>query len=131
MGKKSYTNGRKFEEALCKYFAEKDYYVIYNEKGVAGSQPVDIVIIKNNIATMIEAKNLENHNGIFNLDRVEQNQVLAYNRYRECQNYNFVLAIYHDNKVWFIDFGLLPLYNKSIDLKQIEPNIVDFYKEDK
>lgn len=126
MGKKSYTNGRKFEEELCKYFAEQDYYVLYNEKGVTGSQPVDIVIIKNNIATMIEAKNLENKSRIFNLERIEMNQKLAYNKFRECKNSNFILAIKNNNNVYFIDFGLLQFYNKTIHLDKIEPNIKDW-----
>lgn len=42
-----------------------------------------------------------------------------------------ILAILWNNNVYFIDFGLLQFYNKSIDLKQFTPNIVDFYKEDK
>lgn len=77
----------------------------------------------------MEAKNLENKSGIFNLDRIEMNQILAYNRFRECKNSNFILAIHWNNCIWFIDFGLLPLYKKSIDLKQIEPNIKEFCKE--
>ena len=131
MGKKSYTNGRKFEEELCDYFSSQGYYVIYNEKGITGAQPCDIVIIKNNIAILVEAKNLDNKSGIFNLDRIEQNQVLAYNKFRSCKNTNFILAIKWKNNIWLIDFGLLPYYQKSINLKQIEPNIKNWDKEDK
>lgn len=63
------------------------------KKELHGSQPVDLVIIKNNIATMVEAKNLDNKSGLFNLDRVEMNQLLAYKRYCACNNTNFILAI--------------------------------------
>ena len=77
----------------------------------------------------MEAKNLENKSGIFNLDRIEMNQILAYNRFRECKNTNFTLAIKWKNSIWLIDFGILQFYNKSIDLKQIEPNIKEFCKE--
>ena len=67
--------------------------------------------------------------GIFNLDRIEQNQLLSYKRYRECDNINFILAIKWNNSVWFIDFGLLEFYHKSIDLKLIEPTIKNWKEE--
>lgn len=122
MGKLSQRNGKRFEERLCEYFSKKGYYVIYNEKGVTGSQPTDIVIIKNNIATLIEAKNLDNTTGRFPLNRVEMNQHLAYKKYRSCKNTNFVLAINWNDGVYIIDFGLIQFYKNSIDLKALEPN---------
>lgn len=64
MGYKGQKNGKEFEQKLCEYLSKKGYYVIYNEKGVTGSQPVDIVTIKNNQVTMIEAKNLESKNRV-------------------------------------------------------------------
>ena len=129
MGKKSYDLGKRFEQDLCRYFFFKDYYVVYNEKGITGAQPSDLVIIKGNIATMIDCKNLENKTGIFPLSRIEFNQQYAYKRFRECGNSNFILAIKWENKVWFIDFGLLQFFDKSIDLKKIEPNIINFDEE--
>lgn len=129
MGKKSYDNGKKFEKDLCNYLSNKNYYIIYNEKGITGAQPCDVVAIKGDIATLFECKNLENESGIFNLDRIEENQRMAYNRYRECDNNNFVLAILWNDNVWFIDFGIIQFFNKSIDLKDIEPNIINFSKE--
>lgn len=62
MGLKSYKNGKKFEEQLCEHCCKNGYYVIYNEKGITGSQPADIIIIKDNIATLIECKNLSSKN---------------------------------------------------------------------
>lgn len=48
------------------------------------------------------------------------NQHLAYKKFRACNNTNFVLAIKWNEKVYFIDFGLIQFYNKSIDLKKID-----------
>ena len=69
--------------------------------------------------------------GLFSLDRIEQNQSLAYKAFKECSNTNMILAILWNNNVYFVDFGLLQFYDKSIDLKQFTPNIKKFYKEDK
>lgn len=93
MGKTSQINGKKFEQKLCQYYANNAYYVIYNEKGVTGSQPCDIIIIKHNIVTLIEAKNLDTSTGLFPIKRIEMNQRLAYKRFLACDNTNFVLAI--------------------------------------
>lgn len=64
MGKKSYTNGKEFETNLCWWFRENGYYPEYHEKSASGSQNGDITVIKNNIATKIEAKTLEAKNRI-------------------------------------------------------------------
>lgn len=93
MGKQAQINGKVFEQKLLEYFSREGYYCLYMEKSAAGAQPCDIVIIKHNIATLIEAKNLDNQTGIFNLDRVEQNQRLAYSKFKSCKNSNYVLAI--------------------------------------
>lgn len=123
MGKKQYEVGKKFEEELCWWLSNNDYYVIYNNKGVEGSQPVDIVAIKHNIATLIECKNLENQSGIFNFERLEANQFLAYKKFKEKHNTNMIIAVKWNQNIYFINFDLLQFFEKSIDLKKIEPNI--------
>ena len=122
MSKKQYDLGKKFEEELCWYLSNNKYYVIYNEKGIEGSQPCDVIAIKNNIATLIECKNLENKSGIFNFNRIEANQFLAYKKFSE-KNSNFLLAILWNDNLYLIDFGLIQFYDKSIDLKSFEPNL--------
>lgn len=122
MGKQAQINGKNFEKQLCKHFSERGYYVLYMEKSTAGAQPCDIVIIKHNIATLIEAKNLDNQTGIFTLSRIEQNQRLAFKKFKSCENTNFILAINWNGGVYLIDFDLLQFYDKSIPLKDIQPN---------
>lgn len=122
MGKQSQINGKEFEKKLCEFYSKKGYFVIYNEKGVTGSQSCDIIVIKNNIATLIEAKNLTNKSGIFNLERIEQNQLLAYKRYTQCQNSRFILAINWNGGVYLLDLGMIDLFDKSIKLKNLQPD---------
>jgi hypothetical protein len=64
--------------------------------------------------------------GLFPLSRIESNQYLAYKTFFECNNTNMVLMILWNNNVYQIDFGLLKYYDKSIDLKKIEPNITNW-----
>lgn len=127
MGIKQYKTGKKFEEDLCWWFRNHGYYPEYHEKSASGSQNGDITIIKDNIATKIECKNLDNKSGLFPLSRIEANQMLAYKAFKECGNINMQLAILWNCSVFFVDFGLLEYYNKSINLKDLEPDIVNFY----
>ena len=96
------------------------------KNGISGSQPCDVIAIRDNVATLIECKNLENKTGVFNLNRLEANQWLAYKRLKETHNSNMIIAIKWNNKIWFINFDLLQFFNKSIDLKKIKPNIEEF-----
>lgn len=91
-----------------------------------GAQPVDAITIKNNIATMVEIKNLENKAGRFDLNRVEFNQLSSYKRFRECHNTNFIIAIRWSSNLYLIDFGILQFYSKSIDLKKLTPSVENF-----
>ena len=68
--------------------------------------------------------------GIFNFERLEANQFMAYNKFKEKHNTNMIIAVKWNSNIYFINFDLLQFFNKSIDLKKIEPNIKDFRKED-
>lgn len=128
MGRKQYKAGKDFEEQLCWWLRENGYYPEYHEKSASGSQNGDITAIKNNIAFKIEAKHLQNKSGLFPLSRIESNQMSAYKVFKECGNNNIFLAIQWNNSVWFINFDLLQFFDKSIDLKKIEPNITNWNK---
>ena len=122
MGKQSQLNGKTFERHLCWWLSQNGYYVIFNERNSAGAQPVDVIAIKDNIATMIECKNLEGSTGRFPLSRIEQNQINAYKMFKSKHNTNFVLAINWNGGVYIIDFGLLQFFSDSIDLKKFTAN---------
>lgn len=128
MGKKQQALGKSFEQNLCWWFSNQGYYVIYNERNVSGAQPVDSIIIKNNIATMVEIKNLENKTGRFDLSRIEYNQISSYKRFRECHNTNFIIAIKWNDSVYFLDFSILQFYDKSVPLSKIQPSIENWSK---
>lgn len=128
MGKQSQINGKNFEIQLCWWLRKNGYYPEYHEKSVTGSQNGDITAIKDNIAYKIECKNLENSTGRFPLSRIEANQTLSYKAFKECGNNNYILAIRWGDNVYFIDFGLVQFYDKSIPLKDLDPTITNWNK---
>lgn len=101
------------------FYLINGYFVIYNEKGIVGSQCCDIIAIKNNIPMLIECKNLKNKNGIFPISRIEQNQISACRKFCQCGNSIFILAINWKENIYF--FHLDKILNskiKNIDLKK-------------
>lgn len=83
-----------------------------------GSQPCDLVACKNGKVWAIDCKTLNNKNGLFPISRVEENQRLAYKRFKKCGNDNFFLAILWNNNIYFIPMFDVAFEEKSIDLKK-------------
>ena len=82
------------------------------------SQACDVIACKDGKVWAIDCKTLHNKNGLFPIDRIEQNQVLAYKRYKKCGNDNFFLAILWQDNIYFIPMSDILFECKSIDLKE-------------
>lgn len=122
--------GNIFENDFAKYLSSIGYWVApFPGKSHTNSQPCDIVACKNNKTFLIDCKVLSNKTGRFPLSRVEENQRLAYIRYKKCGNKNFNLAIIWNNDVYIIPFDTIDFADKSIDLTERFPIFEDFYKE--
>ena len=123
--------GSKFEKDFAEYLSIKGCWVHFIEGAAhTGAQPCDIIAIKNDRVQLYDCKTLNNKNGIFPLSRVEENQRLAFQRFRECWNEisTFALAILWNNDLYFIDFDNIDFFQKSIDLKEFHPFIRGFYE---
>lgn len=120
--------GNKFEKDFMDLLAKKGYWVTFLEgKANIGSQPADLMACKNNIPYLIDCKTLSNKNGIFNLNRLEENQRLAYIKFRNCGNLNYYLAILWNNNIYIINLDNIDLNSKSIKLKEYKPEVLNFY----
>ena len=56
-----------------------------------GSQPCDLIAIKNDRATLIDCKTCNTH--LFPIKRIEENQRQAFKKYTECENMRYILAV--------------------------------------
>lgn len=123
--------GNKFEEDFAQFLSEKGYWVApFPGKAFTNSQPADLIACKNNVPYLIDCKTLSNKNGLFALTRVEQNQRLAYKRFRECGNFLYTLAILWNNDIYMIPLYSVNFKNKNINLKEINPQWKGFYNGD-
>lgn len=121
--------GSKFEKDFMKHLAKLNYWCAYMEGAAhTGAQPCDIIACKDGRIWAVDCKTLNNKNGLFPVDRIEENQRLAYKRFKKCGNENFFLAILWNNNVYFVPLSMILFEEKSIDLKSIPATWRNFYE---
>ena len=133
MNKKSNKQkGNKFEDDFGNLLKEMGYWV-HSVAGAShtGSQPCDLIAMKDSKSFLIDCKTLENKNGLFPISRIEENQRLAFERYVKCNNNidNFLLAILWNNCVYTVRFKNIDFNQKSYKIQDDEIFIKDFYNE--
>ena len=93
------TIGNTFEEELCNILYKHGFWVHNMVQNKAG-QPADIICARNGKAYLIDAKVCSN--GVFKLDRVEENQELSMSLWLERGNGQGWFAMKIDDSVYMI-----------------------------
>lgn len=123
--------GNKFENDFANYLSKKGYWVhLVAGANHTGSQPFDILALRRDEVEFYDCKTLNNKNGLFPINRIEENQRLSFEKVRKCRNHTtiFALAIIWNNNLYFIDFDDINFEDKSIDLKKYGPYLEGFYE---
>lgn len=108
--------GNNFEKEYAEILSNKGYWITFlTPKQYIGSQPCDLIAIKNNIPILIDCKTCKTH--LFPISRIEENQRQAFKRYIKCGNINFVLAIKYNNRIYEINMKDIDFKQKNIDLE--------------
>ncbi len=108
--------GNDFEKEYARILKNKGYWVTFlTPKRHIGSQPCDLVAIKNDKAILIDCKTCKTH--LFPISRIEENQRQAFKRYLKCGNTTFILAIKYNNKIYEINMKNIDFKQKNIELE--------------
>ena len=105
--------GTEFEREVCDILNRDGWWVHFMSPDNTGSQPFDIVACKNARCVAIDCKTSESH--IFRFDRLEWNQVLAFDKWIECGNKCPLLFVKHKDKIRIVPYlafkfsGKIPL----------------------
>ena len=111
--------GNNFEQDMCSILAQHGYWVHFITPDARGAQPFDIVCAKNKIPYAIECKTLTFSRRYFTIDRLEDNQILAFKRWTLCGNGEPIIAVKQDEHI--VTFRYADLINaKKIDMKEFE-----------
>lgn len=103
-------SGNQFEAELCEILSKHGFWVHNLAQNSAG-QPADVIAVKNGSAYLIDCKVCSN--GRFALSRIEENQSLAMELWRDCGNGNGWFALKFGDKVHMVSHYLLQLLGKK------------------
>lgn len=97
--------GTEFEREFCELLAARGFWVHFMTPSASGAQPCDIIACKNGTPFLFDCKTCEKN--VFHLSRLENNQILAFDRFLKTRNNFAFIAVKHDNKIYIIPYTLL------------------------
>lgn len=107
--------GTAFEQEMCGILAKDGYWVHFIVPDARGAQPFDIIAVKDGKAIAIDCKTCVA--GSFNISRLEDNQIFAFEKWITCGNGDPVIAVKHDGNIYKISYSELK-EKKSIRLEE-------------
>ena len=113
--------GTEFEREFCRLLAAHGFWVHFMSPSASGAQPCDIIACKDNTPYLFDCKTCEKD--IFHISRLENNQLLAFQRFDKTGNDLAFIAVKHDKKVYLIQFfKLLKLQNVKLTAEFLADN---------
>ena len=97
-------SGTDFEREFCQLTKDYGFWSHMLNANMDG-QPADVIICKNNTPVLVDCKDCKS--SYFRLDRIEENQELAMERWIKKGNDAAFFAVRMDENVWMIPFTFL------------------------
>lgn len=107
--------GTEFENKVCQELNEAGWWVHFFSPDRAGAQPFDIIAVRGGRAKAIDAKTSSTHR--FSINRLEDNQRLAFDKWLRCGNDMPYLAVEYDNQIVWVSYWELK-ENGTVDLRR-------------
>lgn len=113
--------GTDFEREFVQMLANRGYWVHFINPDRTGAQPFDVIAAKDGKPYAFDCKTCSTKR--FSIDRLEDNQVLAFEKWLSCGNKNAIIAIKHQFSVYFVSYLQLKRSKavKITDLYQFFP----------
>ena len=96
------TLGTAFECRMCELLALKGYWVHFIVPDARGAQPFDIIAVKNGKAIAIDCKTCVAD--MFNINRLEDNQIMAFEKWLSVGNSEPIIAVEHKEEIYIIPY---------------------------
>ena len=110
--------GTDFERNVVEQLSKMGYWVHFLTPNEAGAQPFDIIAVRDGTAYAFECKTLSDKRNVFSIDRLEENQIMAFEHWLRCGNTMPYIVIGHRKRIIYVPY---------IDLKKEEKIHVDMY----
>ena len=89
--------GTMFEREMCGLLAKDGWWVHFISPKENGSQPFDVIAVRNSVAIAIDCKTCASK--IFSFDRLEDNQIMAFEKWLACGNPMPIIAVKYKDRV--------------------------------
>lgn len=109
--------GTRFEREVVEYVSGSGAWVHFLTPDERGAQPFDIIAVRDNVAIAIECKTLTESKRYFSIDRLEPNQIMAFEKWMSCGNDSPLIFIEYGDKIRVITYKELKEKGK-IDMKE-------------
>ena len=93
------TSGNQFEAEFCDTLADEGFWT-HNMAANAAGQPADVIAVKNGEAYLIDCKVCSRNR--FPFTRIEENQTLSMELWRECNNGDGWFALQFSDQVYMV-----------------------------
>ena len=93
--------GNDFEREFCKILSGHGFWV-HNFAQNQSGQPADVIAVRNNMPYLIDCKVCEK--GIFQLSRIEENQILSMQYWLDTRNDDAWFALEVNGDIWMITY---------------------------
>ena len=111
--------GTAYEKEVVDLLSSYGYWSKRFEEDKRGAQPFDVIAVKNEIAYAIDAKTLDKKDHIFYLNRLEDNQITAFNHWIRCGNSRPRVFVKWHDETYVLDYLTLK-ENGKIDMYTAE-----------
>ena len=105
--------GTEFERDVAKAFKEAGWWVHFITPDNRGAQPFDVIAVKNDEVIIGDCKTSSTKR--FNINRLEDNQINAFDYWMRCGNNTPALFVRYLNDVFAVDYTVLKEQG-SVDL---------------
>lgn len=110
--------GTEFEQEFCKRMSAKGFWVHFLVPDARGAQPFDVIAAKKGKTLVFDCKTCKANT--FNISRLEDNQISAFDLWLKCGNSEPMIAVKHNEDIIIIGYSYLKK-NKSVKLDRTSP----------
>ena len=97
--------GTDFERDFVKLLATEGFWAHFIAPDRRGAQPFDVIAAKDGTAFAFDCKTCASET--FSIDRLEDNQIAAFERWMACGNMDPYIAIKHRDGIYLLPYSVL------------------------
>ena len=113
--------GTEFEREVVELLSQQRYWVHFITPDARGSQPFDIIASKYDIPIVGDCKTSSVK--WFNISRLEENQIMAFEKWFETGNKYAYIFVKYNNKIYELPYKLLKSLGK-VNLEEFDSFVI-------